>query len=71
MKKNKIFLIAEAWNNHFRSSSNAIQMVKNAKQVEADIIKFQNLIPDEEMLKKVAKSSNFKIYLYLFLKNIH
>ena len=68
MKENKILLIAEACDNHFGSISNAFQMVKKAKQAGADIIKFQHHIPDEEMLRKVPKSSNFKINLYSFLK---
>ena len=34
----------------------------------ADIVKFQHHIPDEEMLKNVPKSKNFKISLYNFLK---
>ena len=31
-------------------------------------MKFQHHIPEEEMLKNVPKSSNFKISLYNFLK---
>ena len=68
MKKNKIFLIAEACDNHFGSLSNAFQMVRKAKQAGADIIKFQHHLPDEEMLRKVPKSSNFTTDLYSFLK---
>ena len=68
MKENKILLIAEACDNHFGSISNAFQMVKKQNKPGADIIKFQHHIPDEEMLRKVPKSSNFKINLYSFFK---
>ena len=44
-------------------------MVVEAKN-GADVIKFQHHLPDEEMLKKVPKSKNFKLSLYEFLKNI-
>ena len=68
MKKNKILLIAEACDNHFGKLSNAIKMVDNAKKSGANIIKFQHHLPDEEMLRSVPKSSNFKLDLYSFLK---
>lgn len=66
--KNKIMIIAEACDNHFGSIEKAFKMVDLAKKSGADIIKFQHHIPDEEMLKKVPKSKNFKISLYNFLK---
>lgn len=68
MKKNKILLIAEACDNHFGKLNNAIKMVDNAKKAGANIVKFQHHLPDEEMLKKVPKSNNFKLDLYSFLK---
>lgn len=67
-KTNKTLIIAEACDNHFGSLSNALKMVDLAKKSGADIIKFQHHLPDEEMLRKVPKSKNFKISLYDFLK---
>lgn len=64
----KTIIIAEACDNHFGSLENAFKMIDLAKNAGADIIKFQHHIPDEEMLRKVPKSSNFKISLYEFLK---
>ena len=68
LDKKKTILIAEACDNHFGSLNNAKKMVLQAKKAGADIIKFQHHIPDEEMLKKVPKSKNFKSSLYDFLK---
>ncbi len=65
---NKVLIIAEACDNHFGDINNAKQLVLKAKSAGADIIKFQHHIPDEEMLKDVPKSKNFKISLYNFLK---
>ena len=65
---NKVLIIAEACDNHFGNIDNAKQLVLKAKSAGADIIKFQHHIPDEEMLKNVPKSKNFKISLYNFLK---
>lgn len=62
------YVIAEACDNHFGDIKKAIKMVDLAKSSGADAIKFQHHIPDEEMLKKVPKSSNFDISLYNFLK---
>ena len=67
-KRKKTLIIAEACDNHFGSLDKAKKMIINAKKSGADIIKFQHHIPDEEMLKKVPKSQNFKISLYNFLK---
>ena len=66
--QNKTIIIAEACDNHFGDLKKAKKMVLRAKKCGADIIKFQHHIPDEEMLKKVPKSKNFKISLYDFLK---
>ena len=68
LKKSNIILIAEACDNHFGSLKNAKKMVVEAKKNGADVIKFQHHLPDEEMLKKVPKSKNFKLSLYEFLK---
>jgi sialic acid synthase SpsE len=67
-KKNKVIIIAEACDNHFGKLENAKKMVVYAKKAGADVIKFQHHLPDEEMLRNVPKSSNFKISLYDFLK---
>jgi len=69
MKNNKkIITIAEGCDNHFGSVALAKKMIIEAKKAGADYIKFQHHIPDEEMLKKVPRSKNFKISLYNFLK---
>ncbi len=64
----KTIIIAEACDNHFGDLKKAKKMVLKAKKSGADIVKFQHHIPDEEMLKNVPKSKNFKISLYNFLK---
>ena len=66
--KNKVLIIAEACDNHFGNIYNAKELVLKAKSAGADIIKFQHHIPDEEMMKNVPRSKNFKISLYDFLK---
>ena len=66
--QNKTIIIAEACDNHFGDLKKAKKMVLKAKRCGADIVKFQHHIPDEEMLKNVPKSKNFKISLYNFLK---
>ena len=64
----KTLIIAEGCDNHFGKLKNAKKIVLNAKKSNADVVKFQHHIPDEEMLKNVPKSSNFDISLYDFLK---
>tara|TARA_B100000787_G_C16171605_1_gene286815 strand:- start:333 stop:1340 length:1008 start_codon:yes stop_codon:yes gene_type:complete len=64
----KTLIVAEACDNHFGSLTNAKKMVDEAKKNGADVIKFQHHLPDEEMLKNVPQSKNFKISLYKFLK---
>ncbi len=66
--KKKIVIIAEGCDNHFGKLKNAKKIAFNAKKANADVVKFQHHIPDEEMLKNVPKSSNFDISLYDFLK---
>ena len=68
LKRKKTLIIAEACDNHFGKLSNAKDMVIMAKKAGADVVKFQHHIVDEEMLKDVPKSSNFKMSLYEFLK---
>ena len=65
---NHVYFIAEACDNHFGDLKKAFKMVRLAKECGADAIKFQHHLPDEEMLKKVPKSSNFDLSLYEFLK---
>lgn len=67
-KFNKTILIAEACENHFGNMKYAKEMVVKSKKSGADFVKFQHHIPEEEMLRNVPKSSNFKISLYNFLK---
>lgn len=67
-KTAKTYIIAEACDNHFGSLQNAKKMVKFAKEAGADAIKFQHHLPEQEMLKNVPRSSNFKTTLYSFLK---
>ena len=64
----RVIIIAEACDNHFGNINYAKKMVRLAKKAGADVIKFQHHLPDEEMLKSVPKSSNFKMSLYDFLK---
>ena len=66
--RKKVIFVAEACDNHFGSLDNAKKMILNAKKAGADVIKFQHHLPNEEMLKSVPKSSNFKISLYEFLQ---
>jgi len=65
---NYTYIIAEACDNHFGDISKAKKMVVLAKDAGVDCIKFQHHLPDEEMLPKVPKSSNFGLSLYQFLK---
>jgi len=67
-KSNYIYIIAEACDNHFGDVVKAMKMAGEAKKAGADAIKFQHHLPDEEMLRKVPKSSNFDLNLYDFLK---
>ena len=66
--KHKPYVIVEACVNHQGDFSIAKKMVYFAKKVGADCIKFQHHILDEEMLKKVPKSKNFKISLWEVIK---
>lgn len=63
----KVFIIAEACDNHFGKMHYAKEMVVQAKLAGADAIKFQHHLPDEEMLKSIPMSDNFKEPLYDFL----
>jgi sialic acid synthase SpsE/CMP-N-acetylneuraminic acid synthetase len=62
------FIIAEACDNHMGRMDYAYKMVDVAVLCGADAIKFQHHLPDEEMLKNVPMSGNFKEPLYDILK---
>lgn len=64
----KCFIIAEACDNHLGRMDYAKKMVDIALLCGADAIKFQHHLPDEEMLKDVPMSDNFKEPLYEILK---
>ena len=69
INKNKIsenhtpFVIVEACVNHQGNFSIAKKMIFQAKKSGAQCIKFQHHIVDEEMIRDVPMSSNFKIPL--------
>jgi N-acetylneuraminate synthase len=67
-KEHKVYIIAEACDNHLGNIQTAKEMIRLAKLAGADAIKFQHHIPDEEMLPDVPMSDNFDIPLYEFLK---
>ena len=62
------FIIAEACDNHMGRMDYAYKMIDIAILCGADAIKFQHHLPDEEMLKDVPMSANFKEPLYEILK---
>ena len=62
------FIIAEACDNHLGRMDYAKRMVDIALLCGANAIKFQHHLPDEEMLKDVPMSDNFKEPLYDILK---
>ena len=67
-KRYKPFVIVEACVNHQGDFSIAKKMVYFAKKIGADCIKFQHHILNEEMLKEVPKSKNFKVSLWEVIK---
>jgi N-acetylneuraminate synthase len=66
-EQKRVFVIAEACDNHMGNIDTAKEMCRQAKLAGCDCIKFQHHLPDEEMLKNVPMSSNFDIPLYEFL----
>ena len=56
---NKVLIIAEAGINHNGSLTRAIKMIKVAKKIGADVIKFQTAVP-ELMITKNAKKANYQ-----------
>ncbi len=53
---NHVFIIAEAGVNHNGSFDKALDMIKVAKDVGADAVKFQTAVPELVMTKKAAKA---------------
>ena len=53
---NHVFIIAEAGVNHNGSFDKALEMIKVAKDVGADAVKFQTAVPELVMTKKAAKA---------------
>lgn len=66
----RVYIIAEACENHLGDMAVARETVLQAKLAGADAIKFQHHLPDEEMLKGAPMSDNFDKDepLYDFLK---
>ena len=62
------YVIVEACVNHQGNFSTAKKMIYYSKSVGADAIKFQHHILEEEMLKIVPKSGNFKTSLWDVIK---
>ena len=67
-KKYKPYIIVEACVNHQGNFKIAKKMIYFSKKVGADAIKFQHHILEEEMLKIVPRSKNFKISLWDVIK---
>lgn len=63
----KVFVIAEACDNHLGVLEVAKEMAREAKLAGADAVKYQHHLPDEEMLRDVPMSDNFDKPLYEFL----
>ena len=75
LKKNKIYIIAEAGVNHNGKISNALKLVNLAKKAGADAVKFQTWRTDEVILPKTKRPKyqlkNSKNYdQYLFAKKL-
>ena len=75
LKKNKIYIVAEAGVNHNGKISNALKLVNLAKKAGADAVKFQTWRTDEIILPKTKRPKyqlkNSKDYdQYLFAKKL-
>ena len=67
-KNYKPYVIVEACVNHQGNFEIAKKMIYFSKKVGADAIKFQHHILEEEMLKTVPRSKNFKVSLWDVIK---
>jgi len=63
-----VYVIAEGCDNHLGNLETAKEMALRAKLANADAIKFQHHLPDEEMLPDIPMSDNFNMPLYEFLQ---
>jgi N-acetylneuraminate synthase len=63
-----VYVRAEGCDNHLGDLDKAKEMALRAKLADADAIKFQHHLPDEEMLPDIPMSDNFNMPLYEFLK---
>lgn len=68
LTKNKLFVIAEACDNHMGSFDMAIALVDAAVSSGVDAIKFQHHLAYEEMLEDAPMSDNFSEPLFDFLE---
>tara|TARA_B100000963_G_scaffold272082_1_gene240270 strand:- start:574 stop:1578 length:1005 start_codon:yes stop_codon:yes gene_type:complete len=72
IKKNKIFVIAEAGNNHEGDFKLAKKLILEAKKSGADAIKFQTIIPEllvsNENKKRLKQLNKFKLSFKEFKK---
>ena len=62
-----VFIVAEGADAHLGDLEVAKEMARQAKIVNADAIKFQHHLPDEEMLPDTPMSDNMSEPLYNFL----
>lgn len=67
-RREPVFIIAEACDNHLGDMRVAKEMALQAKLAGADAIKYQHHLVDEEMLPGSPMSENFTEPLYDFLK---
>ena len=59
IKKNKVYIIAEAGVNHNGSLSKALKLIEIAKKCGADAVKFQ-LFDKDEQISKIAPSAPYQ-----------
>lgn len=59
MKRNKVFIIAEAGDNHNGNIENALKLVDKAVEAEADCVKFQTFLT-ERVISKYAPKADYQ-----------